>query len=58
MSHSAILERLRSTTEFLSAIARDRSLLDGVAPEERQRFLQAVALVYSPDRVERRRMAK
>ncbi len=55
---SVILERLRSTTEFLTSIAGDRSVLDGVAPEERQRFLQAVALVYSPDRVERRRMAK
>ena len=58
MSTTGILERLRSTTAFLNAIAGDRSVLDGVAPEERQRFLQAVALVYSPDRVERRRMAK
>jgi NAD(P)-dependent dehydrogenase (short-subunit alcohol dehydrogenase family) len=58
MSQTALVERLRSTTEFLSAIARDRTVLDGVAPDERQRFLQAVALVYSPDRVERRRMAK
>jgi NAD(P)-dependent dehydrogenase (short-subunit alcohol dehydrogenase family) len=58
MSQTAILERLRSTTEFLSSVARDRSVLDGVAPEDRQKFLQAVALVYSPDRVERRRMAK
>ena len=58
MSPTGILERLRSTTEFLTSIAGDRSVLDGVAPEERQRFLQAVALVYSPDRVERRRMAK
>jgi NAD(P)-dependent dehydrogenase (short-subunit alcohol dehydrogenase family) len=58
MSVTEILDRLRSTTELLNAIARDRSVLDGVALEERQRFLQAVALVYSPDRVERRRMAK
>jgi NAD(P)-dependent dehydrogenase (short-subunit alcohol dehydrogenase family) len=58
MSTTGILERLRSTTEFLRSVAADRSVLDGVAPEERQRFLQAVALVYSPDRVERRRMAK
>ncbi len=58
MSATEILDRLRSTTEFLNSIAGDRSVLDGIAPEARQRFLQAVALVYSPDRVERRRMAK
>ena len=58
MSPTEILKRLRSTTEFLHSIARDRSVLDGVAAEERHRFLRAVALVYSPDRVERRRMAK
>jgi NAD(P)-dependent dehydrogenase (short-subunit alcohol dehydrogenase family) len=58
MSLTAVRDRLRSTTDFLNAIAGDRSVLDGVAPEERQRFLQAVALVYSPDRAARRRMAK
>ncbi len=58
MSDRAILDRLRATTDFLNAIAGDRSVLDGVSPEDRQRFLQAVALVYSPDRAERRRMAK
>ena len=58
MASTEIIERLRSTTEFLRAVAADRSVLDGVAPEERQRFLRAVALVYNPDRVERRRMAK
>ena len=39
MSSPEIIERLRSTTEFLHSIARDRSVLDGVAPEERHRFL-------------------
>jgi len=58
MAATAILDRLRTTTEFLNAVAGDRSVLEGVPAEERQRFLQAVALVYSPDRVERRRMAK
>jgi NAD(P)-dependent dehydrogenase (short-subunit alcohol dehydrogenase family) len=52
------LERLRETIELLEAIAADRSVLAGVADEERKRLLQAVALVYSPDRVERRRMSK
>jgi NAD(P)-dependent dehydrogenase (short-subunit alcohol dehydrogenase family) len=52
------LERLRETIELLEAIAADRSVLAGVPDEERKRLLQAVALVYSPDRVERRRMSK
>jgi NAD(P)-dependent dehydrogenase (short-subunit alcohol dehydrogenase family) len=58
MAAPEALERLRSTTEFLKSIAADRSVLDGVPAGDRRDFLQAVALVYSPDRVERRRMAK
>jgi NAD(P)-dependent dehydrogenase (short-subunit alcohol dehydrogenase family) len=58
MSPSAIEYRLRETTSLLEAIANDRHVLSGVSAEERQRFLQAVANVYSPDRAERRRMAK
>jgi NAD(P)-dependent dehydrogenase (short-subunit alcohol dehydrogenase family) len=50
--------RLRETIELLESIAADRSVLAGVPEEERKRLLQAVANVYSPDRVERRRMAK
>ena len=52
------LERLRDTIDLLESIAADRSVLAGVPDEARQRLLQAVANVYSPDRVERRRMAK
>jgi NAD(P)-dependent dehydrogenase (short-subunit alcohol dehydrogenase family) len=52
------LERLRETIDLLESIAADRSVLAGVPDEERKRLLQAVANVYSPDRVERRRMAK
>jgi NAD(P)-dependent dehydrogenase (short-subunit alcohol dehydrogenase family) len=52
------LERLRETIELLESVATDRSVLAGVPEEERKRLLQAVANVYSPDRVERRRMAK
>jgi NAD(P)-dependent dehydrogenase (short-subunit alcohol dehydrogenase family) len=52
------LERLRETIELLESIAADRSVLAGVPDEGRKRLLQAVANVYSPDRVERRRMAK
>ncbi len=50
--------RLRETIELLESIAADRTVLAGVPDEERRRLLQAVANVYSPDRVERRRMSK
>src|SRR5712671_3965872 len=56
--HAALLERVHSTIELLAAIAADRSVLAGVPVEDRRRLLESVALVYSPDRVERRRMAK
>ena len=56
--HAALLERVHSTIELLTAIAADRSVLAGVPVEDRRRLLESVALVYSPDRVERRRMAK
>jgi NAD(P)-dependent dehydrogenase (short-subunit alcohol dehydrogenase family) len=52
------VERLRETIALLEAIASDRAVLEAVPADERQRLLQAVALVYSPDRAERRRMAK
>jgi NAD(P)-dependent dehydrogenase (short-subunit alcohol dehydrogenase family) len=51
-------ERLRETIELLESIAADRSVLARVPDNERKRLLQAVANVYSPDRVERRRMSK
>jgi NAD(P)-dependent dehydrogenase (short-subunit alcohol dehydrogenase family) len=53
-----LLVRLRETIDLLESIAADRSVLAGVADEDRKRLLQAVANVYSPDRVERRRMSK
>ncbi len=43
---------------LLERIAMDRSLLENVPADDRERFLKAVASVYHPDRVERRRMAK
>jgi NAD(P)-dependent dehydrogenase (short-subunit alcohol dehydrogenase family) len=52
------VDRLRDAIALLEAIASDRTVLEGVPAEDRQRLLQAVALVYSPDRSERRRMAK
>ncbi|HEY0284163.1 MAG TPA: SDR family oxidoreductase [Vicinamibacterales bacterium] len=58
MSSTGKGERLRDAIELLEAIASDRAVLEGVPADERQRLLQAVARVYSPDRSERRRMAK
>jgi NAD(P)-dependent dehydrogenase (short-subunit alcohol dehydrogenase family) len=58
MSSTGNVDRLRDAIALLEAIASDRTVLEGVPAEERQRLLQAVALVYSPDRSERRRMAK
>src|SRR5688500_583379 len=51
-------QRLRDAVELLESIAADRSVLEGVADDKRKRLLQAVAAVYHPDRVERRRMSK
>jgi NAD(P)-dependent dehydrogenase (short-subunit alcohol dehydrogenase family) len=53
-----LLARLRETIDLLESIAGDHSVLAGVPEEDRKRLLQAVANVYSPDRVERRRMSK
>ena len=49
---------LAEIAALLERIAMDRSLLEGVPADDRERFLKAVANVYHPDRVERRRMAK
>ena len=51
-------DRLRDAVELLESIAADRSVLEGVPDDQRKRLLQAVACVYHPDRVERRRMSK
>ena len=54
----ALLERLRATTELLESIADDRLLLDRLPAEDRERLHQAVARVYHPDPVARRRRMK
>src|SRR5262249_37594214 len=51
-------ERLREIAEWLERIAIDRSLPDGLPDADRERVLGAVADLYHPDRVERRRQAK
>jgi NAD(P)-dependent dehydrogenase (short-subunit alcohol dehydrogenase family) len=53
-----VLERLRAATELLRSIAADGSVLAGVPGEERRNLYEAVALVFSPDRAERRRRAR
>ena len=54
----SIRDRLREMVELLESIAVDRSVLEGVPDEARTRLLRAVASVYHPNRVERRRMSK
>jgi NAD(P)-dependent dehydrogenase (short-subunit alcohol dehydrogenase family) len=57
-TRSSIQDRLHEAVELLESIAADRHVLEGVPREERTRLLRAVASVYHPDRVERRRMSK
>jgi len=54
----ALLVRLRAATELLDSIADDRLLLDRLPAEDRERLHQAVARVYHPDPVARRRRMK
>ena len=56
--HAGLLERLHAAIDLLTAIAADRSVLAGVPIDDRRRLLEAVSIVYSPDRAERRRMRK
>jgi NAD(P)-dependent dehydrogenase (short-subunit alcohol dehydrogenase family) len=55
---SAFRERLRSATELLESIAADRSLLDCMPAADRERLHQAIAQVYHPDPIARRRKIK
>src|SRR3954465_12319317 len=58
MNAPNILERLRAMAELLEAIAADRTLLDVLTKEERERLLRVVAAVYTPAPVARRRRRK
>ena len=51
-------ERLRGAIELLEAIAADRRVLNALSPDDRERFQRALALVYHPDPVARRRLVK
>ena len=52
------MKHVHDLLAHLEAIAADRGLLGQLTDEERARLLRAVAGIYSPDRVERRRLAK
>ena len=53
-----LAERLRAATEFLELIAANRGLLAEVSADDRRRFLDAAAHVYSPDAKARRQLVK
>ena len=55
---TSLLKDLRATTELLEKIATDWRLLDGLSAEERGRFHDAIARMYNPDPVLRRRRMK
>jgi NAD(P)-dependent dehydrogenase (short-subunit alcohol dehydrogenase family) len=54
----SLLERLRAAAELLESIDTDRTVLDGLPEKDRRRLHQAVAQVYNPDPVARRRRQK
>ena len=57
-SSRELLERLRATAELLELVAADWRLLDQLPAEDRQRLHEAIARVYNPDPVVRRRRLK
>ena len=54
----SLLNRLRAATELLESIAVQRSLLEHIPVHDRKRFHKAIADVYNPDPIARRRMVK
>jgi NAD(P)-dependent dehydrogenase (short-subunit alcohol dehydrogenase family) len=54
----ALVERLRAATGLLEAIGSNRSILSHLSPGDRERFHRAIAEVYAPDPVARRRMVR
>jgi NAD(P)-dependent dehydrogenase (short-subunit alcohol dehydrogenase family) len=53
-----LLQRVRSAAELLESIDADRQLFDQLPPEDRERLHLAVAQIYDPDPVARRRRVK
>src|SRR5438552_12506995 len=54
----ALLESVRSAAELLESIEANRGLLDHLPEQDRQRLHLAVAQLYNPDPVARRRRQK
>jgi NAD(P)-dependent dehydrogenase (short-subunit alcohol dehydrogenase family) len=54
----ALLESLRAAIELLESIASNRSVLDRLPAQDRERFHKAIAAVYNPDPLARRRMER
>lgn len=52
------LDRLRSASDLLESVVADRGLLAAVPEKDRRRLLDAVALVFHPDAVARRKLVK
>ncbi|MCU1336811.1 MAG: oxidoreductase [Bryobacterales bacterium] len=57
-AEQGLLERLRSATELLEQIVADHSLLSQLPAQDRERLHRAVAEIYNPDPIARRRMVK
>ncbi|HXT68982.1 MAG TPA: SDR family oxidoreductase [Vicinamibacterales bacterium] len=53
-----VVSRLRELTDFLEEVARNRSMLSELAPEERTRLIQAAGNVFNPDVAQRRHLVK
>ena len=56
--YTSLLERLRHAAELLESIDADRTLLDHLPAEDRERLHRAVAQMYNPDPAARRRRQK
>lgn len=54
----ALQERLRAAAELLESIATNRAILKDVPAEDRERLNRAIAEVYNPDPIARRRMVR
>ena len=57
-ARSHMADRIAEATEILEAIAKDRSLLDGVSDHDHSRLVAAAGDVYCPDVTERRLRTK
>src|SRR5436305_15030916 len=53
-----LFKRLRSATDLLESIASNRAILEQAPDADRKRFHRAIAEVYNPDPIARRRRVK